>query len=177
MHAATSIAFSTVISGALPGSGRRGRRPSGLRPPALLLRSTERTLRVPLARERFAFAISAALRFAPLDSRSGLRFRPSRHVLANVSTGSTLRHRCVPGWSLAVPQSSLRPRSAKNSYRSAPECGASTRVNRGLPTGRRWIACVGVTLRCGVTARIRTALRSFADSKIASMIRTSASPS
>jgi hypothetical protein len=32
MNAATLIDFSTVISGALPGSGRRGRRPSGVPP-------------------------------------------------------------------------------------------------------------------------------------------------
>jgi hypothetical protein len=85
MDAATVTGVSTGVLEPFQGSGRRGRRHCQ-RPPALLLRSAERTLRVPLARElcrsapffgprkrgsdlsRNCGTISAALRFASLDS-------------------------------------------------------------------------------------------------------------
>jgi hypothetical protein len=89
------------------GSGRRDVARPGLRPPALLLRSAERTLRVPLARERFVPQLRDYLRFAPVDSRSGLRSRPQGRscerrydrVLTNAATKS---------WQAAPPHTFLR---------------------------------------------------------------------
>jgi hypothetical protein len=103
----------------LAGSGRRGRRRCQ-RPPALLLRSAERTLRVPLARGRCRSApffgqpavgyLTASI-CASLDSRSGLRSRPQGRscerrydrVLTNAATkswagGSTRTRSCEHGY-------------------------------------------------------------------------------